>query len=236
MINNRGFTLVELMIAMVISSFLVTAVYAAHTTQQRTYHVQEQVAEMQQNLRAALYFITSEIRIAGYDPERSGNFGITSALAGRLQFTVDLDEDGTLDGAETIGIGFTNDSNSDHRDVVGDGIPDLVSNGIPNAVNIGKQTGSDVEYKAFAGNIQALEFLYLDSAGAVTATNSNIRSIQITILARARRSDQKFTNTITYVTPSRTNSAGTTSAGQTWGPYNDNFRRRMLTTTIRCRN
>ncbi len=99
MINNKGFTLIELMIAIVISSFIVTAVYAANTTQQRTYHAQEQVAEMQQNLRAAMSFITSEIRMAGYDPEGSGNFGITSALAGRLQFTVDLDKNGTLDGA-----------------------------------------------------------------------------------------------------------------------------------------
>jgi len=229
MINNKGFTLVELMIAIAISSFLVSAVYAAHTTQQRTYHVQEQVAEIQQNLRAALFFISSEIRMAGYDPEGSSNFGITSAFAGRLQFTVDLDENGTLDGAgskETIDIGFTNDSSSEHRDVDGNGIPDLVSNGIPNASNIGKRTDSAGEYEAFAGNIQALEFLYLDSTGAVTTITNNIRSIQITILARARRLDQKFTNSIIYTTPS----------SQTWGPYNDNFRRRMLTTTIRCRN
>lgn len=229
MINNKGFTLIELMIAIVTSSLLVTAVYATHTTQQRTYHVQEQVAEMQQNLRAALFFITSEIRMAGYDPEGSDNFGITSALAGRLEFTVDLDEDGTLDGArskETIDIGFTNAVSSVHRDVDGNGIPDLVNNGIPNAVNISKQTDNAGGYKSFAENIQALEFLYLDSTGAVTAVNNDICSIQITILARARRLDQKFTNSMIYTTPS----------SQTWGPYNDNYRRRMLTATIRCRN
>jgi len=232
MINNKGFTMVELMIAMVISSLLVTAVYAAHTTQQRTYHVQEQVAEMQQTLRSALFFITSEIRVAGYDPEGNGNFGITSALAGRLQFTVDDNEDGIRDNDEKIDIGFTNAASSVNQDIDGNGIPDLDSNGdgVPDAVAIGKQNYSAANiakgYKSFAEKIQALEFLYLDSTGAVTAVNSDIRSIQITILARARRLDQKFTNSMIYTTPS----------SQTWGPYNDNFRRRMLTTTIRCRN
>ena len=75
-------------------------------------------------------------------------------------------------------------------------------------------------------NFDGLEFRYLDSSGVVTVVPANIRSIQISILARAGKSDQEFTNNATYTTPS----------GTTWGPFNDNYRRRFLKTTVFCRN
>lgn len=219
--NNKGFTLIELMITMLVFSVIIAAVYATHISQQRTYQVQGQVTEIQQNIRAALYFMTSDIRMAGYDPTDSANFGITIALAGRLQFTVDTDDDGTLDADETFDIGFSTVIDAD-----GNGIPDTVSAGVPVADRLGKQSGGAGGYQALAENIQAVEFLYLNAAGVQTAVLANIRSVQVTILARAGRTDPKFNNTMTYTTPSL----------QNWGPYNDTFRRRLLTTTIRCRN
>ncbi len=225
--TNKGFTLIELMITIIVFGIIITAVYATHIAQQNTYQVQDQVAEMQQNLRAALYFMTSEIRVVGYDPSENAGAGITIALTGRLQFTVDLDEDGVNDPNEVIDIGF-----SPTIDAAGDGIPDSISAGVPDAARIGKQeygtTGAAGGYQAFAENIQAVEFLYLDSAGAATTVLNNIRSVQVTLLARASRPDQNFTNTRTYYTR--------TAPTPNWGPYNDNFRRRMVTTTIRCRN
>lgn len=233
--NQKGFTLIEMMMTLVIGAMITAATYASYSSQQKTYYTQDQVAEMQQNLRAALYLIIEEIQMAGYDPEGSGNFGITSALAGRVQFTEDEDEDGVFDPEERLDIGFTSAVTSPHRDIDGNGIPDLITNGVPNAINLSIQeystAGNPGGYQAIAENIQAVEFLYLDSAGTnfapVTPQDlSAIRSVQITILARAERSDPKFINSMTYTTPS----------GQTWGPYNDNLRRRLLTTTIQCRN
>ncbi|MGM0656259.1 MAG: PilW family protein [Thermodesulfobacteriota bacterium] len=233
--NQKGFTLIEMMMALVIGVMITAATYATYSSQQKAYYTQDQVAEMQQNLRAAFYVIIEEIQMAGYDPEDSGNFGITSALAGRLQFTKDENEDGVFDPEERLDIGFTSAVSSQHRDVDGNGIPDLSSNGVPNAVNLSIQkystAGNSGGYQAIAENIQAVEFLYLDSAGTNLALTppvdlNAIRSVQITILARAERSDPKFINSMTYTPPS----------GQNWGPYNDNFRRRLLTTTIKCRN
>ena len=235
-INNQdGFTLIELMITLVMGAMITAAVYATYSSQQKSYYTQDQVAAMQQNLRAALYVTIEELQMVGYDPEGSNNFGITSALAGRLQFTEDEDEDGILDPEERFDIGFTNAVSSVHRDVDGNGIPDLSTNGVPNAVNLSIQeysaAGNPGGFQAIAENIQAIEFLYLDSAGTNLALAppvdlNAIRSVQVTILARADRSDPKFINAITYTTPS----------GQNWGPYNDNYRRRLLTTTIKCRN
>ena len=55
--TEPGFTLVELLIAMVVAFLVTAAVYASHKVQQQTYKAQQQVTEMQQNLRAAMDMI-----------------------------------------------------------------------------------------------------------------------------------------------------------------------------------
>ncbi|MCD6187012.1 MAG: prepilin-type N-terminal cleavage/methylation domain-containing protein, partial [Desulfuromusa sp.] len=61
-VGHSGFTLVELLIALAISGVLMTAVYATFQAQQNSYLVQEQVAEMQQNIRAGMDIMVSELR------------------------------------------------------------------------------------------------------------------------------------------------------------------------------
>ena len=64
--DRRGVTLIELMIALVISAALVAAIYRTFLTQERTYEVQDDVMDMQQNVRVALNEMTREIRMAGF--------------------------------------------------------------------------------------------------------------------------------------------------------------------------
>ena len=64
--KKDGLTVIELLIALVLSSILTAVLYRAFIGQQRTYTVQDQVAEMQQNARAAIGQMTKEIRMAGY--------------------------------------------------------------------------------------------------------------------------------------------------------------------------
>ncbi|MCX5886486.1 MAG: hypothetical protein NT096_11360, partial [Proteobacteria bacterium] len=52
--------------AMAISGIVVAAVYTAFVTQQKSYTVQDQVAETQQNARVGLDLIAREVRMAGY--------------------------------------------------------------------------------------------------------------------------------------------------------------------------
>ncbi|WP_321493171.1 prepilin-type N-terminal cleavage/methylation domain-containing protein [uncultured Desulfobacter sp.] len=213
--NQKGFTLIELMITLAIGSMITLAAYATFFSQQRTYVAQDQVAEVQQNLRAAFLRIVIELRMAGYDPTSSGNFTVTSALPGRIQFTADTSGDGNIDSNETIVLGL-----SPTVDANGDGIPDANS-----AVNIGGGSGG---FQAIAENIQAVEFLYLDSNDAVTTTLSDIRSVQISILAISSREDERIVNKTQYQLPS--------PSVQTWGPYNDCYKRRLQTLRVRCRN
>jgi prepilin-type N-terminal cleavage/methylation domain-containing protein len=64
--RDKGLTLIELLVAMVISAILIAAIYRTFISQQKTYVVQEQVADMQQNARVAINRMMREIRMAGF--------------------------------------------------------------------------------------------------------------------------------------------------------------------------
>ncbi len=66
--KQQGFSLTELLVAMVMVGIVMAAVYSTYKSQQDTYVAQEQVAEMQQNLRASLYQMARDLRMAGFNP------------------------------------------------------------------------------------------------------------------------------------------------------------------------
>ena len=80
---RHGYSLVELLVAMAITLVVMAGVYKVYVTQQDSYLLQEQVAEMQQNARIAKYVLMKDIRMAGYNPTRTLNVGtfITSFVA-----------------------------------------------------------------------------------------------------------------------------------------------------------
>jgi type IV pilus assembly protein PilW len=73
--ENRGLTLIELLIALMLSSLLTAVLYRAFVSQQKTYMVQDQVADMQQNVRIAMGQMAREIRMAGYGGDILSVFG-----------------------------------------------------------------------------------------------------------------------------------------------------------------
>lgn len=64
--KNKGLTLIELLVALVITAILVAGIYRTFIGQQKTYTVQEQVVDMQQNMRAGINRMMREIRMAGF--------------------------------------------------------------------------------------------------------------------------------------------------------------------------
>jgi len=112
--SKRGFSLIELMIALAITSVLLVGIYSAYSIQQRSYKTQRLIVSVQQNLRGALAVMEDEIRMAGYDSNTpyTGFFGITDITIdgngnGTLEFTGDFggagsENNGTLDGNETF--------------------------------------------------------------------------------------------------------------------------------------
>jgi prepilin-type N-terminal cleavage/methylation domain-containing protein len=65
-IKEQGFTIIELMVAMAISLVVMAAVFSTFKSQQDSYVVQSEVSVTQQNLRAALFMISRDIKMAGY--------------------------------------------------------------------------------------------------------------------------------------------------------------------------
>lgn len=216
---KKGFTLVELLIAMAITGIVAGAIFTAFLSQQKSYLAQEQVAEMQQNLRAAMDIMVRDIRMAGYDPYRNSGAGIVTATGNSISFTVVSDND-TIDNDNDTITDETGELNA-----ITYSLYDAYSDG---DTDIGKKTGLG-NNAPVAENIDNLEFYYTleDATQTLTPASPNdIRNVQIAILARAEHEDSKFTNTKNYTTPS----------GAIWGPYNDGFRRRLLSTTVKCRN
>jgi prepilin-type N-terminal cleavage/methylation domain-containing protein len=64
--EQQGFSLVELLIAMVIGLIILAGVYRAFTAQQKNFVVQEQVSEAQQSVRAVMDLIARDMRMAGF--------------------------------------------------------------------------------------------------------------------------------------------------------------------------
>jgi type IV pilus assembly protein PilW len=216
--RDDGFTLVEVLIAILISSFVIYAIYSVYDTQQRSYVIQEEVAQMQQNVRAGMHFISRDIRSAGYDPTGDAGAGIVVANADTINMTMDLTEDGdvtdvTANEDITYALAGTN-LTRDRNDGSG-------------AVTI-------------AENIDALDFVYLDGSsppvvlnpggGNVPAGNLTlIETIEVTMVVHSDRKDWNYTNDEVY-----TNQQGTTILDMSGAP--DHLRRRRLTTAIQCRN
>ncbi|MEW6669606.1 MAG: prepilin-type N-terminal cleavage/methylation domain-containing protein [Thermodesulfobacteriota bacterium] len=212
--RERGFTLIELLIAMAITGIVMGAVYSTYYSQQKSYVAQEQIAEAQQNLRAALYYLEREIRMAGYDPTGQANAGLVTTNANTIRFTMDLTNNAGTGGPD----GDTGDTNEDVTYSL------YTSGGVQ---MLGRKSPSTAANVPVASNIDALDFVYLDDNGAVTANLANMRAVQITVVARTSRRDPGYQDTTVY-----RNQQGTaiyTAAG-------DAYRRRVLSAQVRCRN
>jgi prepilin-type N-terminal cleavage/methylation domain-containing protein len=73
--QSKGVTLIELLIALVISAVLIAGIYRTFIHQQRSYATQEQVADMQQNVRVAINRMMREIRMAGFGGKNENTNG-----------------------------------------------------------------------------------------------------------------------------------------------------------------
>ncbi len=238
MMNNLtkkdGFTLIEILIVLLISGIVMSAVFMAYSNQQKAYVQSENLADLQQNLRAALLIMTSEIREAGCDPTEKSGAGIVSASQTRFRFTRDIKGHGLApdtradgdvdDGDEDVEFGFGSTADPDNDGFAGSGTTNSTG-------NLGRQTGGAGGFQPIAENIQAIEFSYILEDGTTTnAPNlsqlNEIRAVQISILARSAVTDPKFTNTQQY----------TTVSGTSWGAFNDNYKRRFASVTVQCRN
>ena len=63
--NSNGFTLVELMVTVLLTAIAVIAIYRGYTSFSQSADAQQQVIEMQQNLRIGMYTLVRDMIRAG---------------------------------------------------------------------------------------------------------------------------------------------------------------------------
>ncbi len=103
--SRAGFTLIELLVAMAISLIVLFAVLQLFESSQKSYVVQEEVAETQQNVRIAKMFLERDIRMAGAGITNSTAPGATSFSYGGLvldPFEFENNVDGSAGEAASI--------------------------------------------------------------------------------------------------------------------------------------
>lgn len=148
-----GFTLVEMVMALAISSIVLAAVYSVFTIANKNFTTQNVAASVQQNLRSAIGLMARDIRLAGLDPTDSDNFGIAFASQTTIRFTLDSidssidDFNGIVDEAnfEEITYDFQNS-----QDQVVQTLYETVTSSSPNTA-------------VLIRNIEDLKFAYYDA-------------------------------------------------------------------------
>jgi len=105
--NNKGFTLIEILVALVIDFIVLAGIYTAFYSQQKSHVKEQQVVDAQQNVRGSAAFMTREIRLAGMDRKTTTVAGILAAGPHSIQFTLDRNEDDDVtDAYENIKYEF----------------------------------------------------------------------------------------------------------------------------------
>jgi len=226
---DQGFTLIEILVALALTSIVLTAIYTAFQSQHKTYIAQESVAEMQQNLRAAMFLMVREIRMAGFNPRGTADASIDSTSnATCIYFNEDIrgtDANDPPDGATddpTENIKYSLSASSSGNN--------LVRTTTSNKDNISCDLTAGTP-STIAENISTINFIYLDADGTTPVAPENARVVEITIVAQTDRSDPDYTNTFVY-----RNRLFTTLPWEFDPTPDDGFHRRALSTLVKCRN
>ena len=99
-IGARGFTLVELMVALGVGAIVLTIIYSAYGGLTRSYTTQNTAADIQQVMRAGIDFMVEDIIKAGLNPNEAPGFGIAVADSTTIRFLADRNMNGTPDDTD----------------------------------------------------------------------------------------------------------------------------------------
>lgn len=248
--NEKAFTLIELMIAIMIFGVISVTIGASFVSGTRVKQLNEDVTEIQQNIRVSMQIMSHELRLAGYEIAPKWDIMSTSTTNqiigsnSSITFyyvtndsTIDTDGDGSADAGTTVGVTYSLDTNSN-----------LVRTSSTVTYNTATKSFSPVNTpvdKIIASNIDALYFKYLIGNGVSAGTWSDTptaqsapsvanptitRAVEICLVARGNKVNQKAgAKEIQYTEPINDDVVFTK-------PADDRFRRRLVSTVVNLRN
>jgi len=261
-IGVRGFTLVELLMAIAVSGLIMAALFSFYWEQQRTAGTQQGIAVLQQDLRGVMQMMTRDIRMAGFNPRGADQpNGLTPP--GFFNDVIFQHSKGTVQAAVTTGatsIAFTSDLNA--NGAIDQGDP---STGVPleqiayrffnnnNRPRLQHYIPNGNGWQDVANNLDGIEFCYVRAGipGCATSPtvdnfrNNEIQAVWVSLLMRAPSPDQKHIDREIYRPASCLQNPGAACIYPATGtfrhfnngqPYSDGFHRQMLSFVVQCRN
>jgi len=216
--DQSGFTLSELLIAMVVSGMVVGGTTMVFRTMVKGHNTEVRTLTMQQNLRATMNYLERYIRMGGFDPTGAAGAEFTTLLSNNIAFT--------RDKGKPVGTAIDNDPNGT-IDNHWDEMIEFRFNAGNSAIERLQASGTPV---TLAEDIEALNFVYLDADRLPTNNTSEVRTVQVAIVAR-------FGDEAGYTSQQRDTTDYRNQQGAVILPApNDNIRRMMLTADVSCRN
>ena len=257
--KNTGLTLIELMVVLALTGIISLFIYRIYTVQRTSYVHQDQVLQMQQNLRMGMEMMLREIQMAGFDPsiQKTAGAGIIQANDQSVQFAMDLDMDGDCQdtdedvtyslytgtyGLQNLGrIGKAGGSNQSI-------IPDVEALGFAYAIDSDHDGSFDTDGGQCIWAVQNAGTWFdldTDDDGRIDEGDSipggentgipvnlaNVRAVRIWLLVRAGRGDPGYKNQNKYIVGNQIVEPSSDADAE-----NDHLRMRILSTTVKLRN
>ena len=170
--DQRGFTLVEMLVATAIMGFVLSAALLSLQAGTQASDVTTGRAEAQSSIRFALDRMIADMRAAGYDPTIANFDPIDSASmsATTVILNTDLNGNGTLDAP----TGTCDASAQTERVRYRKSGTNLMRAVMTNATTVACET-------TLIGGVQALTFTYKDAGDSGTSTAASVRAIVVEI-------------------------------------------------------
>ena len=172
--NTAGFTLIEMMVAITLGMIVIAGVTGTFTAQTRQNAAEEQISQMNQNVRGALDMILRDLMQAGYKAPGGSVAGVTYN-ASQLLIQADLDANGSID---------TGSTSLEYVVYVFDSANQRIT----------RQLGTAGSAEVLAENITACNFTYKDASDATTTTSSSIRKMTIAITGQTAKVDPSYSS------------------------------------------
>ena len=172
---SRGFTLVEMMVALAVASTVMAVIYSVHGGLFRSYTTQNIAADVQQTVRAGVDYMAEDIMMAGFDPEGESDAALEEAGSTKIRVTIDRNMNGKIDDSDFERISYAYNA------------------GRVNQILYEGTAGADSE--TYIDNVTNLTFIYRNADGEdlitkysndpiLEANRPEIRTVEIAITVR----------------------------------------------------
>jgi type IV pilus assembly protein PilW len=257
--KDKGLSLIELVVALALAGIISLFIYRTYTVQRRSYVHQDQLLQMQQNLRMGMEMILREIQMAGFDPsiQKTAGAGIIQAADQSVQFAMDLDMDGDCQDTDedvTYSL-YTGTHGLQNLGRIGKAggsiqaiIPDVEALGFAYAIDSDHDGSLDTESGQCIWAVQNAGTWFdldTDNDGRIDEGDSipggentgilvnlaDVRAVRIWLLVRAGRGDPGYQNQNKYFVGNQIVEPSSDADAE-----NDHLRMRILSTTVKLRN